>query len=390
MASRIQPTLVCGSSGLTACISNDRNLLCFGLSPIYDGSFIPLKENPILKNVKSVYIGGCTFVCLDTTGNIFTFGTNEDGQLGVGLDYPKLKFTTEPQQVNLPPCSQISCGYNFIVCLCNGSLYSFGYNGYGQLGVGNTSKYSFNIPQKLEFPKEVEFIECGGYHTFCKTKNNEIYCWGGNESGQLGLGNTDNQHSPILCSFLPNENIIDIKIGYQHSLILTDNGDVFSCGSHTLGQLGRECDGDPFTLFYRIPELPEIARIECGYYHSMCIDVNNNLYVFGDNRYGQLGLGDTDNRFKPMKHPSLSNIIDISKGGYHSIVKSSNNEIYGFGRDILYIQIQPSNIIYKVFKWISSLLENKIKGRDQLTPIQLFKGNEDVWLSIESKITSRL
>ena len=75
-------------------------------------------------------------------------------------------------------------------------------------------------------------------------------------------------------------------------------------------------------MIQKIEELSEITRIECGYYHSMCIDINNDLYVFGINKNGQLGLDDEDNRNKPIKHPSLSNIIDISNGGNHSFVKT--------------------------------------------------------------------
>ena len=78
---------------------------------------------------------------------------------------------------------------------------------------------------------------------------------------------------------------------------------------------------------------------------------------------GQLGLGDTDNRNKPIKHPSLSNIIDISKGGFHIFVKTSNNEIYAFGRNA------------------HSQLGIRTEGEEQLTPIRVFEDNEDIWFS---------
>ena len=74
-------------------------------------------------------------------------------------------------------------------------------------------------------------------------------------------------------------------------------------------------------------------QIECGYAHSMCIDTNNDLFVFGSNVYGQLGLGDTNNRRTVINYPLFSNIIDVSKGGNHTFVKTSNNEIYAFGNN---------------------------------------------------------
>jgi len=96
------------------------------------------------------------------------------------------------------------------------------------------------------------------------------------------------------------------------------------------------------------------------------------LYVFGDNGSGQLGLGDTDKRNKPIKHPSLSNIIDISNGGNHTFVKTSNNEIYAFGKNG------------------NSQLGIKTENRNQLTPIRVFEDNEDIWSSnITKKPTAK-
>ena len=203
----------------------------------------------------------------------------------------------------------------------------------------------------------------GGNSVFCKILNNEIYCLGRNDDGQLGLGYTERQCIPVLCSSLLNEDIIDIKCGADHTLVLTSNGDVLSCGYNGNGQLGRETDDNYSSSFQKIEDLSEISRIECGYKHSMCIDINNNLFVFGQNYYGQLGLGDTDNRKKPMKHPSLSNIIDISTGGSHTFVKTSNNEIYAFGNND------------------SSQLGITTEDDNQLTPIRVFEDNEDIWFS---------
>ena len=104
----------------------------------------------------------------------------------------------------------------------------------------------------------------------------------------------------------------------------------------------------------------------------MCIDINNDLFVFGTNHNAQLGLGGINSRNKPIKHPSLSNIVDISKGGNHTFVKTSNNEIYAFGNN----------------KY--SQLGIETEDEEQLTPIRVFEGNEDIWYSniIKSKAKS--
>jgi len=312
-----------------------------------------------LTNVISVGCGTKHSVCLDSDGNVFTFGSNYFGHLGIGVDRDTLEFTHIPQKVNLPPCKEISCGDDFTVCLSEDRfLYSFGCNINGQLGFGNAGSY--NSPHKIFSLQDVEFIECGRDHAFCKTLNNEIFCWGNNNYGQLGLGNYNIQNTPILCSSLSNEDIVDIKCASWYTLVLTSNQHVLSCGNNGCGQIGRKLDnGYSSPSFQKIEELSEIIRIECGGDHSMCIDINNDLYVFGNNMFTQLGLGDRNSIYIPFKHPSLSNIIDISKGGYYTFVKTSNNEIYAFRRRSLEIT-------------------------DKL-PFRIFEDNEDIWCGSTGK-----
>ena len=119
--------------------------------------------------------------------------------------------------------------------------------------------------------------------------------------------------------------------------------------------------------------LSDIIRIECGYNHAMCIDINHDLHVFGLNIFGELRLCDSNTRYKPIKHSSLSNIIDISKGGNQTFVKTSNNEIHTFGgKSILNLD---KTIILPIIG------ERNIGDYFQLTPIRVFEGKEDIWYS---------
>ena len=183
MALRIVSTIVC-SYNFTVCINNDQNVVSFGRS--YYGAnghkedkVFPPKIISSLNHIISISVGDSHCACLDNDGNIYTFGKNDQGQLGIGDK--DIKYTSIPQKVELPPCQQISCCNSCTLCLTNdGFLYSFGYNRYGQLGLGNNEDY-YNSPQLISSLKDVEIIECGGFHVFCKTSNNEIFCWGGND-----------------------------------------------------------------------------------------------------------------------------------------------------------------------------------------------------------------
>ena len=186
---------------------------------------------------------------------------------------------------------------------------------------------------------------------------------------------------------------MDIKCGMAHTLVLTSSKEVYSCGrnappelqvsmsellfkSYTfgLGQLGRKTDANYSPKLEKIENLPETIRIECGHDHSMCIDTQNNLFVFGSDIFGQLGLDYSKEDYTkvsaPLKHPSLSNVTNISSGGNHTFVKTSNNEIYAFGFNF--------NNQLGVKK---SLDSSKSRGILQNEPFRVFEGEEDIWSS---------
>ena len=200
---RCLSTIVCGVNH-TICINDEGNVFSFGHSNNGAHGFvedvISPKMIPTLGNIKTIATRADHSVCLDDDGNVFTFGYNSCGQLGTVFDYSTKESAHIPQKVDLPLCIQISCGHSFTVCLTDDHvLYSFGSNVFGELGLG-TNEIIYNSPQLVSSLKDVEFIECGTSHVFCKTLNNEVYCWGYNHSGQLGLGNKDNQNIPMLCS----------------------------------------------------------------------------------------------------------------------------------------------------------------------------------------------
>ena len=311
-----------------------------------------------LSNIKSIACGMEHVACLDFDGNVFTFGYNDSGQLGLGKIRSKnIKFTLTPQKVDIPPSTkQVACGSHFTVCISErGNVCVFGGNFDGQLGLKFAS---YTSPIRLKPIENIDFVECGGDFVIYKTFENELYVVGANYHGQLGTGNRTHQRRPYKFSPI-SEDIVDIKCGAYHTLLLTANQEVYSSGEY----YGRYIhDNENSSSFKKVNGLSEIVRIDCGSRHSMCIDIYNDLYVFGDNSYGQLGLGDNSNRRDPVKHPSLTNVIDISPRSNHSFVTTSSNKIYAFGNNTNF--------------------QLGIKSAEcKFNPVRVLKGKEDIWCS---------
>ena len=140
---RTSSTIVCGS--FTLCITHNKTVCSFGhaatISCGHKVEYIfPPKSIP-LQNINSINCGPVHSICLDNDGTVYSFGRNNFGQLGLGNKV--IFYTSIPQKVDLPPCAQISCGYNHTICLSeNGEVYSLGCNEDGQLGIGNNESYN--------------------------------------------------------------------------------------------------------------------------------------------------------------------------------------------------------------------------------------------------------
>ena len=190
------------------------------------------------------------------------------------------------QITTLPFIKQVSCGGNFTVCVdYDGFVWSFGQNNYGQLGTGN--KTNFNVPQQIQNIPPVLSVDCGLQHTLFITKDLDLWSCGSNEHGQLCLENQEDQSTPQQTFF---SNIKRISIGAYHSLFQNINGEIYSCGYNKSGACGLGHFKHPQITPSLIPNLPpNIVQMVCGYYFSLFLDSEGNVFSVGDNYFGQLG-----------------------------------------------------------------------------------------------------
>ncbi len=167
----------------------------------------------------------------------------------------------------------------------------------------------------------LKIISAGDTYSLVLNGDGQVYGYGSNIHGQLGLG--ENRNIPILIPTLTNVNAI--SVGNYHSLTLNAYGQVYAFGLNYNGQLGLN-DTNNRSIPTLISSLRNIIAVSTGNYRSLVLTRDGQVYAFGSNKYGQLGLNDTNNRSIPTLISSLRNIIDISTGDYYSLILNADGQ----------------------------------------------------------------
>ena len=211
----------------------------------------------------------------------------------------------------------------------DGDLYMWGYNNYGQLGVytnvdKNTPVLVNNSTTALP-AKSVKYVALGGSHSAAITKDGSLYIWGWNSYGQLGDGTTTDRYTPIKIM----DNVASVSLGNSHSAAITKDGSLYMWGYNGNGRLG---DGTTTDRYTPVKIMDNVASANLGDDHSAAITKDGSLYMWGKNDCGQLGDGTTDNKTnKTRPHRVASNVQSVELGDVHTTVISKDGGLYTWG-----------------------------------------------------------
>uniref|UniRef100_A0A8C8YIH1 HECT and RLD domain containing E3 ubiquitin protein ligase 5 n=1 Tax=Prolemur simus TaxID=1328070 RepID=A0A8C8YIH1_PROSS len=192
------------------------------------------------KNIIQITCGDYHSLALSKGGELFAWGQNLHGQLGVGCTFPSTSIPQLVEHLAAVPLVQISAGGAHSMALSmSGNIYSWGRNEFGQLGLGHTkNKDSPSLIEALD--QKVEFLTCGGSHTALLTQDGLVFTFGAGKYGQLGHSSTRNELRPRLVTELTGKRVTQIACGRWHTLAyVSDLGKVFSFGSGKERQLGN-------------------------------------------------------------------------------------------------------------------------------------------------------
>jgi alpha-tubulin suppressor-like RCC1 family protein len=258
--------------------------------------------------IKQVACGEEHAAFIALSGSLYCMGSNAAGRLGIG----DLNLTTQcsspclVEGLSRYKCVDVSCGWGHTVAVTeDGSVFSWGVGDYGALGTGTTDSHW--VPTQVRVPKVARQVSCGSRHTALLVGHTslELFTWGAGEAGQLGTGHRERELFPVSVR---TEALKQVACGVFHTLLLTEGGSVFAMGGNTFGQLGSG-NKKSSSLPARVRGL-ESLRIKkvCASTQSAALTEDGDLYVWGASALGEFLLPHHFTHFSsPLK--------DISLGG---------------------------------------------------------------------------
>ncbi len=235
-----------------------------------------------------VACGGLHTCALKRDGSIWCFGSAVAGQLGLGppegdvLLPTRIEVGTLANWASVVAQARFTCG----VAEDDASLWCWGDNSNGQLGLGDADRDDRHTPQLVMATTRWTVVAVSALHACGIDDMGSLSCWGGGGSGRLGVGDESDRGSPTRVG----ADWADVATGFEHTCAVTRAGGLSCWGDGRRGQLGL---GDERS--YATPQVvggaSDWAHVVSGYYHGCGLDTAGTVLCWGDDGRGQLGGG---------------------------------------------------------------------------------------------------
>ena len=280
----------------------------------------------------SLHAGAYHTCGLTAVGDAYCWGANDVGQSGPAPSLAPCRGVAcrhAPGAVEAPvQFGQLAGGF-YSTCGTgqSGVAYCWGGNSTGQLGIGESTPGSFT-PIAVAGGNSYSSLSAGTGHACGVTNGGTVYCWGSNNRGQTGPSAPDPGTVPY--SVAPGRSFLSVTAGGLHSCGLSLDGATFCWGWNSNGQLGNDsviASSEPLV----ISAAPVFSSITTGASHNCGLTPTGVAYCWGDGEQGQLGIDSVDFRATPVEVSSVVQFSTITAGAFHTCGLAQDGAAYCWG-----------------------------------------------------------
>jgi alpha-tubulin suppressor-like RCC1 family protein len=277
---------------------------------------------------------------LGNDGNLYTWGLNNYGQLGNGTNASDSIPVMVTKPLGVTSWTAVAAGAFHTLAIGNdGNIYSWGYNNFGQLG--DSTKTNANTPVSVKMPSGVTAtaVAAGNNCSLFLGNNGNLYSWGRNANGQLGIGNTTDKLTPTPIT-LPGgvSSWTKVAAGNFFNVAMGSDGNFYAWGQNTNGQIGDASTTQrtaPVKVTMPSSVTSWTGAVSCGASFVLAVANNDSLYAWGYNGTGELGIATgLSNNSTPLKVnlPGGIGATAVGAGHNHSLVLGTDGYYYSWGR----------------------------------------------------------
>jgi alpha-tubulin suppressor-like RCC1 family protein len=272
---------------------------------------------------------GTTATCgIDTYHRIWCWGSNDVGELGIGSAEPQSGAVQVLLPTGAPEMSAVSVGTRYACSLGGGQVYCWGANDYGQLADGTDVARSTPV-RVPTIDDAVEIITMASTACARRSRDNSVWCWGGNALGELGNGSILPSTDPVPVHDL--SHVTQLTAGDSFACALHDGGQVACWGDNRASQLGPVvARWPPYSETVVDLRLSGVQRIVAGAYSVCAVFASGSTQCWGDNQFNQLAAGAPYPLIDPVDVPQASNVDDLALGfGHMCVIRAGQVECWG-------------------------------------------------------------
>ncbi len=290
-----------------------------------DASLKLASSDSDMRGIQKISHGPTHSLALKSDGTVWAWGTNTYGELGDGSNTSTIlpvKVKSVDGNSELTGVTDISAGVNSSCAVSSGAAYCWGRSNYGQLGNGNTNSYNTPVAVSTSIMSGAVTKISIGLDSACAIASGQAYCWGRNNSNQLGVFGSDRSSPIALPTSTMTGTVTDISVGSRFACAVADSK-AYCWGAGTNGQIGSGGTTSSYTIQAVTTTLMSgnVTAISAGSYHACAIS-SGQAYCWGNGSSGKLGNGVGSNSSVPVAVSTsiMSGVVsDISAGSRQSV-----------------------------------------------------------------------